>query len=158
MKRFHAKYGYPTERQRLDVFEWMAPKWDQTVGKVEEGGADVYRKELLARARGDVLEVAVGSGRCFEALAQSGEVKSYVGVDVLQAMLEQAQPKLKDLPYEARVLHADASKLPLPDRSFDTVVATLCLCSLEDPGAALDEMARVCRPGGQVLIVEPALA
>lgn len=158
MKRFKAKYGYPTERQRLDVFEWMAPKWDKTVGKVEEGGCDVYRKELLVQARGDVLEVAMGTGRCFEALAQSGEVKSYVGVDILQSMLDEAQPKLGDLPYEAKTIRADVSKLPLPDRSFDTVVATLCLCSLENPAAALEEMARVCRKDGQVLIVEPGLA
>lgn len=158
MKRFHAKYGYPTERQRLDVFEWMAPKWDTTVSKVEEGGADVYRRDLLARARGDVLEVAMGTGRCFEALEQSGDVKSYVGVDVVQAMLEQAQPKITKLPYEAKTLCADASKLPLPDCSFDTVVATLCLCSLENPEAALNEMSRVCRQDGQVLLVEPGLA
>lgn len=158
VQKFQRKYGLPTEQQRLEVFAWLAPKWDKTIGMVEKRGADVYRRELLPTAQGDVLEVAVGTGRCLEALSKSGEIRSFVGVDCVQEMLDAAKPKLEEVPFSARVEIADAHRLPFPDDSFDTVISSLCLCSVERPEDALDEMARVCRPGGQVLFIEPGLA
>eukprot|EP00418_Pyrodinium_bahamense_P090039 CAMPEP_0179047882 /NCGR_PEP_ID=MMETSP0796-20121207/19425_1 /TAXON_ID=73915 /ORGANISM="Pyrodinium bahamense, Strain pbaha01" /LENGTH=273 /DNA_ID=CAMNT_0020744339 /DNA_START=55 /DNA_END=876 /DNA_ORIENTATION=+ len=158
VRSFREKYGLPTERQRLEVFEWLAPTWDSTIGAYEKTGADQFRLEHLTKAWGDVLEVAVGTGRCFEALKQSGEVRSFVGVDCLEVMLQEARPKLVDLPFPARVVRGDAQSLPFPDASFDTVVASLCLCSVENSAAALSEMGRVCRPDGHVLLVEPGLA
>lgn len=158
MRSFREKYGRPTEQQRLELFAAMASQWDHSVGKVEETGADRYRTELFAKASGDVLEVAVGTGRCFKAIPQSGEVTSYTGVDIIQAMLDQAQTKLTELPYPSKLVHSSASRLPFPDNSFDTIMGSLCLCSLEHPGDALREMARVCKEDGQVLLVEPGVA
>ena len=48
----------------------------------------------------------------------------------------------------------DASELPLPTDAFDTVLDTFGICSFEQPGAALREMRRVCKPGGQILLLE----
>ncbi|CAE8707231.1 unnamed protein product, partial [Polarella glacialis] len=156
-RKFLEKYGQPTEAQRLEVYNWFADEYDEGVKLVEMGGASNYRKELIQGALGDVLEVAVGTGRCFEAL-ESAEVKSFVGVDINEAMLQQARKKVDDLPYPARVGLANAHKLPFADKSFDTVISSLCLCAVERPEEALAEMARVCRPGGQVLLVEPGVA
>jgi len=170
VRRFRERYGLPTERQRLELFRWMAPMWDDTIAKLEKSGADVYRQELLGSgdARGDVLEVAVGTGRCFEFLQKGHQtasaaneadgIRSFVGVDCVEEMLEVARGKIAELPFPARVECADAQRLPFADGSFDTVVGSLCLCSVERPGEALNEMARVCRPGGQVLLLEPGLA
>lgn len=156
---FRARHGMPSETQRLEVFSWLAPMWDDTIGNVERGSAaERCRGEHMRTARGDVLEVAVGTGRCFEALESGGEVRSYAGVDIVEAMLEVARPKLGALPFPARVLRADAHRLPFPDASFDTVVGSLCLASLERPAVALEEMARVCRPDGEVLLVETGVA
>merc|ERR1712176_1117926 len=133
-------------------------KWDTTVAAVQKSTADVHRPELLKAARGAVLEVGVGTGRCFQALQQSGQVDSFVGVDIVEEMLDVARPKLPALPFPAQVVKGDAHRLPFPDASIDTVVGSLCLCSVEDPKDALCEMARVCRDDGQVLLVEPGLA
>jgi ubiquinone/menaquinone biosynthesis C-methylase UbiE len=54
----------------------------------------------------------------------------------------------------ARIIDAPAERLPLADESVDTVVSTLVLCTVEDPERALCEIARVLRPGGQLLFVE----
>jgi len=157
-RSFREKYGLPTEAQRLAVFSWMARDWDKTIGVVQKGGADVYRKEMLVKARGDVLEVAVGTGRSLEVLKDSEEVKSFVGIDCVEAMLDEARPKLEGTKFPARVQQANAHRLPFSTDSFDTVVGTLCLCSMEHPAKALEEMARVTRPDGQILLVEPGLA
>mmetsp|Transcript_17835 Transcript_17835/g.39102 ORF Transcript_17835/g.39102 Transcript_17835/m.39102 type:complete len:273 (-) Transcript_17835:126-944(-) len=158
LQKFHQKYGWPTEQQRLELFAWLAPVYDSRVGVKEQSGADIYRRELLDVARGDVLEVAVGTGRCFSALQKSGEVKSYVGIDSLQEVLDVAKAKLADQPFPAQVLQADAHRLPFADASFDTVVGSLCLSSVEHPDVALAEMARVCRQDGQVLVLDCGLA
>lgn len=155
--RFLERYGQPTERQRLEVYTWLAPNYDEGVKLVETGGADNYRRELLKDATGDVLEVAVGTGRCFEALDKA-DVRTFVGVDLNDAMLRIAKEKLSERPFDARIMRADAHKLPFADKSFDTVIGSLCLCSVERPAQALDEMVRVCRPNGKVLLVEPGVA
>ncbi|CAE7509047.1 ubiE [Symbiodinium sp. CCMP2592] len=158
--RFIQKYGRPTESQRMDVYTWMAPSYDEGVQPLEKGIANKFRLELLRpnSLKGEVLEVAVGTGRCFEALEQSKEVRGYVGVDLNEAMLSVAREKLSDRPYEARVLRADGHKLPFSDNSFDAVFGSLCLCAMERPAVALDEIVRVCRPGGQILLLEPGVA
>lgn len=158
MCAFREKYGVPSEAERLELFAWMSTDWDAKIGARETTGPHLYRKELLAEARGDVLEVAVGSGRCFGALKEAEEVKTYVGIDCVGEMLQQARPKLEDLPFPARVEQANAHRLPYASQSFDTVVGTICLCSLERPADALEEMARVCRPDGQILLLEPGVA
>lgn len=198
VRQFRTRYGLPTEQQRLNMFRWMAADWDKNIANFEHTCADVYRRELLASgdARGDVLEVAIGTGRCYEALREGAaaatalaaataaeratavegasaeladdkstvnvvqsSMRSFVGVDILDEMLEVAGKKLPDaLPCPARVERADAHKLPFPDKSFDSVLGSLCLCSVERPAEVLCEMARVCRPGGTVFLVEPGVA
>lgn len=155
--RFMEKYGQPTQRQKQELFTWLAPNYDEGVKLVETGGADNYRRELLKHAAGDILEVGVGTGRCFEALDQA-EVRTFVGVDLNDAMLRIAKGKLSERSFDARVVRADAHRLPFPDKSFDTVIGSLCLCSVERPAEVLDEMVRVCRPKGMVLLVEPGIA
>mmetsp|Transcript_75902 Transcript_75902/g.180391 ORF Transcript_75902/g.180391 Transcript_75902/m.180391 type:complete len:285 (+) Transcript_75902:60-914(+) len=158
-KKFAATYGtVPSERHRMEAFAYAAEKWDKTMGKAEETGADLYRKQLLVKAKGDILEVAVGTGRCFSMLEETASVKSFVGVDKVQEMLDVAEKKLSGLGFPARLVRADSKKLPFPDRSFDTVIGSLCLCSVEHPVESLNEMARVCRENGRILLVEPGLS
>lgn len=153
------RLGRPTEAQRLEIFDFMAPNWDKSMAIVEQGGAKKYKDELFKSARGDVLEVGVGTGQLFEPL-QEGKVKSFVGIDAVEAMLEQARAKVEalSLPFSTQLLRADAHKMPFPDNTFDTVVGSLCLCSMERPADVLYEMSRVCKPGGLILLVEPGLA
>jgi SAM-dependent methyltransferase len=69
-------------------------------------------------------------------------------------MLSVARKRAAKLSMNVSFSLADAEALPFPDKSFDTVVSSLTTCTFPNPVAALKEMARVCRPGGRILLVE----
>jgi len=115
---------------------------------------DGWRGELLAQARGDVLEVAIGTGKNLSFYPQECRV---TGVDFSRGMLEQASQRARALGRTFELKEGDATALPFPDASFDTVVCTLAVCTFENPLAALGEMRRVCRPDGSVLLLEHVL-
>jgi SAM-dependent methyltransferase len=69
-------------------------------------------------------------------------------------MRRQLERKLAALGRRAEVVDAGGERLPFPDASIDTAVATLVFCTIPDPGAALAEIARVLRPGGRLLFLE----
>jgi ubiquinone/menaquinone biosynthesis C-methylase UbiE len=114
-------------------------------------GADHLRRCLLAKATGDVLDVACGTGRNFP--YYPGECR-VTGIDLSPAMLEQAREKAFQLGISVSLRPMDVEKLEWPTQSFDTVVSSLALCTFPDPSAAITEMARICKPGGQLLFLE----
>ena len=75
-------------------------------------------------------------------------------VDVSERMLELAAQRAHRLRREVELLVADAQALPFDDGAFDTVVATLALCSIPDDAAGVREMARVLRPGGRLVLLD----
>lgn len=96
---------------------------------------------------GDVLEVGAGTGRLWTHIDHVKRRLSLTLTDFSPAMCEQ----LRTIP-AARVQQCDATDLPFPDASFDTVVANHMLYHLDDPIAGLREFARVLRPGGRLAI------
>jgi ubiquinone/menaquinone biosynthesis C-methylase UbiE len=110
-----------------------------------------YRRRQFGDASGRVLDVACGTGTNFPFLPASVDL---VGVDLSPGMLAQARETLDDLDREADLARMDAQHLAFPDDSFDTVVSALSTCTFPDPVAALDEMARVCKPDGTVHLFE----
>lgn len=110
------------------------------------------RGDLFGRARGDVLEVGVGSGATFA--HYPGDLASLTGLDVSEAMLEQARLKAARLPFPVRLQAADIQTLPFPAASFDTVTSSLALCGIPDPALLFSEIQRVLRPGGRLLALE----
>ena len=109
------------------------------------------RRRLLSRARGDTLEVGVGTGRNLGLYPGGVEL---TGIDVSSNMLARAR-KVAERSHVAATLDlADVQALPFDDDSFDTVTATCVFCSVADPVAGLKEVARVARPEGQVLLLE----
>ena len=119
------------------------------------------RREVVPEARGKVLEVGVGTGLNF---GLYGEVESLSGVDPDPFMLARARPRAAELPFPVDLHQAGAEQMPFGDGHFDTAVITFTLCTIPDPPAALTEVRRVLKPGGEVLFVEhtrsiqPALA
>ncbi|WP_117594586.1 class I SAM-dependent methyltransferase [Haloprofundus halophilus] len=109
------------------------------------------RHRLFSRASGRVLDVACGTGANFPYLPAGVSV---VGVDLSPEMLERARKRADELGIDADLREADAQALPFGDDSFDTVVSSLSTCTFPDPVAALEEMARVCEPDGQILLLE----
>jgi ubiquinone/menaquinone biosynthesis C-methylase UbiE len=110
------------------------------------------RRDVLAGARGRIVEIGAGTG---------ANLAHYpAGVDELvltepdEAMARRLEDKLAESGRDARVVLAGAESLPFEDDSFDTAVTTLVLCTVPDLPGALRELARVLRPGGQLLFIE----
>lgn len=118
----------------------------------ERAGMAKRREQLLAGANGRVLELGAGTGLNLPYYPD--------GLDEL-VLTEPAAPMVSRLERRAdrdgrscRVVEASAESLPFEDDSFDTVVSTLVLCTVDDPRRAIDETARVLRPGGRLLFLE----
>lgn len=126
--------------------------YDRSLAATEEGGLGEMRAELLAGTAGRVLELGAGTGRNLEHYPDA--VSELVLVEPDPHMAKRLRERLAGSSREATVLEAQAERLPLPDDSFETAVATLVLCTVPDPVAALAELRRVLVPGGRLLLIE----
>jgi ubiquinone/menaquinone biosynthesis C-methylase UbiE len=127
------------------LYERMAPSLDRT------GGA-AHRDELLAGLSGRVIEVGAGSGLCFAHYPDT--VREVVAVDPEPSLRRAAQCAAQSVEKAIGVVDGRAGQLPADDASFDAAVASLVLCSVPDAGAALREVRRVLRPGGELRFYE----
>lgn len=130
----------------------MAVLYDPFLWFGEIVGMRQHRRELLAQAYGRVLEIGAGTGLNVPHYPQA--VDTLLLAEPEPGMRRKLEHRLARHDRQARVLDAPAEHLPLADASVDTVVSTLVLCTVEDAAPALREIARVLRPGGQVLFIE----
>lgn len=100
-----------------------------------------------------VLDVACGTGELERLLLNHNPDQVIVGVDLSEQMLSQARQKLSGYA-NVSFQQATASQLPFPDQSFDMVVSANAFHYFTEPGAALQEMRRVLKPGGTVVILD----
>ena len=109
--------------------------------------------EMLEIQPGDtVLDVACGPGNFTRSFArEAGDGGLVVGLDASKSMLEQALNE--GVPDNAAYVRGDATRLPFEDEAFDAVCCFAALYFISDPLRALDEMARVLKPGGRVAIM-----
>lgn len=135
----------------LRAWERGAATYDRKISKFERGQLAGGREWLGARARGRVLEVAIGTGR---SLPHYPTGVTITGVDLSPAMLERARTRAAELGVDVTLRTADAELLPFDDGSFDTVLCALSLCTIPDPRAAIREMHRVLAPGGTLLLMD----
>ena len=110
------------------------------------------RRDLLAHAEGRVLEIGAGTGLNLRHYRDS--IEALVLTEPVEPMAAKLEGRVERLGPLARVHRAPAEALPFADDSFDTVVSTIVLCTVEDPVRALSEIARVLRPGGRLLFIE----
>ena len=112
---------------------------------------------MFASISGDVVEVGAGAGLSFGQLPAA--VTSLTAIEPHAALSRYAHASARAAGLQLRILEGDAEAMPLPDASADAVILTWQLCSAADPARALREVARVLRPGGQMLFLEhmPAL-
>jgi ubiquinone/menaquinone biosynthesis C-methylase UbiE len=139
-----------TERQRL-VWDKHAPMYDRSMGLVEKLLFGDGRAWICSQASGEVLEVAIGTGRNLPFYPAGIRL---TGIDVSKAMLGIARRRAAVLGCEVDLRLGDAQALPFPDATFDTVVCTFSLCSIPDDRQAIAEMKRVLRPGGKLLLID----
>jgi ubiquinone/menaquinone biosynthesis C-methylase UbiE len=109
------------------------------------------RRKALTYASGKVLEVGVGTGTNLPYYPAGCEV---TGIDFSPVMLAKAQQKVGLAKVPVTLLEMDAENMAFPDNTFDTVVATCVFCSVPDPVKGLQEVRRVCRPDGKIILLE----
>ena len=114
-------------------------------------GVARFRKQLMSRAQGKILDVACGTGLNFSLFPQKSDI---TGIDLSPGMLDVARENVARLGVKVNLVVMDAQNLEFADKSFDTVVSTLSTCTVPNPVEALEEMRRVCRPGGRILLLE----
>lgn len=139
-----------TERVRRH-YDRNAESYDQLIDPFERVLFGGGREWVCSRAQGEVLEIAAGTGRNLPFYPEGVRL---VGVELSPGMLEIARRRAQELGVQAELRVGDAHDLPFPDASFDTVVATLALCTIPDDSRAVAEAARVLRPGGLLLLLE----
>ena len=110
------------------------------------------RQQLIPQACGTVLEIGVGSG--LNMPFYSGEVSKLFALEPNAKLRQKAQPKAAKTPFPVEFLDLKGEDIALADHSVDTVVTTWTLCTIPEPGKALQGMYRVLKPGGRLLFVE----
>jgi ubiquinone/menaquinone biosynthesis C-methylase UbiE len=140
-----------TTKEIAEKYNHFARWFDLIEGVPDLLGVRKLRQRLLRQASGQVLEVAVGTGKTLRHYPQRCRI---IAVDVSSEMLSVARKRAAKLSMDVSFSLADAEALPFRDKIFDTVVSSLTTCTFPNPVTALKEMARVCRPGGRILLVE----
>ena len=140
---------YDLDGQRRAYARW-APYYDKVYHKFL---SDAHRRTAAAAAAAgpEILEVGVGTGLVLPYYPPNTRV---VGVDLSEDMLRRAQEKVQGtpLPHVAFVAAMDACRLGFPDGAFNAVAVPFVITLVPDPERALDEFARVLRPGGEIVI------
>ena len=134
-----------------DVYEKQAPYYDRVIAVAERLLFAGGREWACRHVHGDVLEVGVGTGRNLPCLPEGIALS---GIELSPAMLARTEERARRLGRTADLRVGDAQRLPFADATFDTVLATLTLCSIPDDVTAVAEMARVLRPGGRLVLLD----
>ena len=111
------------------------------------------RSKIVPLANGDVFELGCGGGINQE-FYDVDAVTSYAGIDPHEKMLETAREAAAKKGWDVDMRQGIGEDIPFDDSSFDTVVCTFTLCSVQEPSKVLSEMRRILRPGGQALFLE----
>jgi ubiquinone/menaquinone biosynthesis C-methylase UbiE len=139
-----------TERVRR-IWEKLAPRYDKDIMRFEKILFSGGREWVCSQARGEVIDIGVGTGRNLEHYPKGIRL---TGIDISAPMLDIARHRASRLGREVDLREGDAQALEFANANFDTVVFTLSLCSIPDDGKAISEAKRVLRPGGQLLLLE----
>jgi len=135
------------------AYRRWAPIYDHTFGRVSTEGRK-HAVEVINESldKGRVLEVGVGTGL---ALADYGRHLEIVGIDLSPDMLDKARDRVSNerLDHVTGLHEMDAGDLRFPDDSFDLVTAMFVMTVVPEPERVMRELARVARPGGEVLLV-----
>ncbi|ERJ20182.1 phosphatidylethanolamine N-methyltransferase [Salinisphaera shabanensis T35B1] len=138
------------EKSVVTAYRRLSRQYDRFFGPVFEQGREVAVRKMECRAGDRVLEVGVGTGLSLDHYADDVEV---VGIDVSPEMLEYAKARVNGNADRISLALMDAQALEYADNSFDKVVAMYVVSVAPDPKKVVEEMKRVCKPGGDLFIV-----
>lgn len=115
------------------------------------------RAAVVPRARGDVFELGCGGGINHEFYDRAA-ITTYAGIDPHEGLLDATRAAAQAKGWAADLRRGKGEAIPFGDASFDCVVCTFTLCSVDDPQKVMHEMRRILRPGGAVLFLEHGAA
>lgn len=138
-----------TQRVASAYGRW-APVYDAVFGPVFRQGR-LIAVQAAERVGGRILEVGVGTGLSLSSYRRTSRV---IGIDISEPMLDKARERVRrqGLSHVEDIRTGDAERLDFADASFDVVVAQYVVTAVPNPERALDEFARVVRPGGEIVI------
>lgn len=136
--------------QVANAYGRWAPVYDLVFGPVFRQGRRAAI-DVAEKIGGRILEVGVGTGISLPGYDKANRI---TGVDISGPMLEKARQRVRALHLDhiEQIAVMDAEHMDFPDNSFDVVVAQYVITSVPNPEKALDEFARVVRPGGEIVI------
>ncbi len=132
-------------------YQRLGGGYDKLSALLDRTAVSRMRAQLVARATGDVLEVAVGTGANLRHYPPGIRL---TGLDLAAKALTAASRRAQPLTLAWTPVIGDVARLPLADASVDTVVCTLAGCTFPNPDRAFAEIRRVLRPDGQALFLE----
>ncbi|NDW52067.1 class I SAM-dependent methyltransferase [Aliiroseovarius sp. PrR006] len=127
-----------------------APVYDKTFGAITNAGRR-RAVDYINNRGGNILEVGVGTGL---SLAHYSPAMKVTGIDFSEEMLQKARDKVQalGLGQVKELRQMDARELDFPDNHFDTIAAMHVLSVVPEPEKVMAEIARVCKPGGKIVI------
>lgn len=139
------------------MFRQIAPRYDSMNHLLSAGIDHWWRYRTVRRLRLDttepVLDVCTGTGDLALAIAKKAQPSTpIIGCDFCHEMLEIG--RRKDVAGRVKFIEGDAANLPFDDDSFQAVTVAFGLRNVADTDRGLSELRRVCRPGGQIMILE----
>jgi phosphatidylethanolamine/phosphatidyl-N-methylethanolamine N-methyltransferase len=139
------------------VYDKLAKVYDLTFGPTLHPGRLQAIQRMGITGQDRVLEVGVGTGINLSLYPRDATV---IGIDFSSSMLEKARERAvrKDVPHSLRLVQMDAADLKFADDSFDIVYAPYLISVVPDPVRVAQEMRRVCRPGGRIVILNHFLS
>jgi ubiquinone/menaquinone biosynthesis C-methylase UbiE len=130
----------------------FAAGYDRFMAGPEKGALGRHRAALITRARGSVLEIGGGTGANLPFYGE--DIDELVITEPEEPMARRLERKLAGYSLPIRVVRARAEELPFENESFDFVVSTLVLCTVDDQVRALSEIHRVLKPAGELVFLE----
>jgi demethylmenaquinone methyltransferase/2-methoxy-6-polyprenyl-1,4-benzoquinol methylase len=144
-------------RHARELFAGLPASYDAMAEILSFGQNRRWRRFLASRVDGgsNVLDVATGTAHVAIEVSR-GRGATVVGLDQSEPMLREGRRRIARVGLEDRIrlVAGNAERLPFPDHAFDAVTFTYLLRYVDDPGATLEELARVLRPGGVLANLE----
>ena len=138
-------------RRIAQIYDRDPARYDRMMNRFMDRILVRGRREIGAFAEGRVLEIGVGTGL---SLLHYSRVTSVTGIDLSAKMIAVAKRRAAEANLSIELCLMDAQKLAFADQVFDSVVFSLCLCTIPDPEAAIAEAVRVVKPGGRMVFLE----
>ena len=129
----------------------IAKYFDSMEKPMGTSGFDQWRKELVQQATGKTLEVGVGTGKNLQYYAKDVDLTA---IDFSKNMLDKARVKYNGDLLKTNFLEMDVQNMDFEDNSFDTVLTSCVFCSVPDPVKGLQEIKRVMKTDGQLIMLE----